>query len=76
MTLKYVDNRDGKEYNLVRIGSQLWFAENLRYYIEESSYMYNDRYSSFEKNGYLYSKDTLDDKVKKVIRKEVESGNF
>ena len=61
MTLKYVDNRDGKEYNLVRIGSQLWFAENLRYYIEESSYMYNDRYSSFEKNGYLYSKDALDE---------------
>ena len=61
MTLKYVDNRDGKEYNLVRIGSQLWFAENLRYHIEDSSYMYNDRYSSFEKNGYLYSKDALDE---------------
>lgn len=61
MTLKYVDNRDGKEYNLVRIGCQLWFAENLRYYIEDSSYMYNDRYSSFEKNGYLYSKDALDE---------------
>lgn len=61
MAFKFIDNRDGKEYKLVRIGNQLWFAENLRYYIEDSSHMYNDRYTSFEKNGYLYSKEALDE---------------
>lgn len=60
MSLKFVDNRDHEEYNLVRIGNQLWFAENLRYRIEDSCFMYREEYSSFKKYGYLYSFDALD----------------
>ena len=60
MTLKFIDDRDGEEYNLIRIGNQLWFAENLRYHVEDSCFMYRGKYSSFQKYGYLYSKDALD----------------
>jgi len=60
MTLKFVDKRDNEEYNLVRIGNQLWFAENLRYRIPKCSYLYNDDYTLFQKNGYLYSREALD----------------
>jgi len=60
MSLKFVDNRDYEEYNLVRIGNQLWFAENLRYRIEDNCFMYGEEYSSFKKYGYLYNRDALD----------------
>lgn len=61
MSLKFIDDRDHEEYNLVRIGGQLWFAENLRHHVEDRSFLYKQKYSSFKKNGYLYSKDALDE---------------
>ena len=61
MALKFIDDRDHEEYNLVRIGGQLWFAENLRHHVEDRSFLYKQKYSSFKKNGYLYSKDALDE---------------
>jgi uncharacterized protein (TIGR02145 family) len=60
MALKFVDNRDNEEYNLVRIGNQHWFAENLRYRIPKCSYLYKDDYRLYQKNGYLYSREALD----------------
>ena len=61
MTLKFIDDRDKNEYKLVRVGEQLWFAENLCYRVEDCCFMYNNRYSSFEKNGYLYNEKALDE---------------
>lgn len=59
MTLKYKDDRDDNEYDLVWVDGTLWFAENLRYRVAGSSYMYKDDFVSFEKNGYLYSQEAL-----------------
>lgn len=61
MALKFIDDRDNEIYNLVRIGNQLWFAENLRHHVEDRCFLYNQKYSSFKKSGYLYSKDALDE---------------
>lgn len=53
ITYTITDNRDGKEYKIVTIGKQDWFAENLSYKSSSSwNYEYNDAYS--EIYGRLY----------------------
>ncbi len=39
-TGSFVDNRDGKEYTWVEIGSDTWMAQNLNYQTEEGSWFY------------------------------------
>lgn len=53
----FTDPRDGREYEIVTIGDQTWFAENLNYQTE-SSMVYADNPANADKFGRLY---TLED---------------
>ena len=50
----FTDKRDDNTYNWIRIGEQIWMAENLAYNDNTNSISYNSDYSNVEYYGYLY----------------------
>lgn len=54
----FIDPRDGRTYKIVKIGKQIWMAENLNYDAGEGCWIYGNKPSKAAKYGRLYDWET------------------
>jgi uncharacterized protein (TIGR02145 family) len=55
----FIDTRDGKEYRIIKVGKQTWFAQNLAYKpMNGSFWAYGNDQANLVTYGYLYDWET------------------